>query len=269
MDNLPGIVVAGASGRMGQMLVRTVLSSGKARLVGCLERPGHGWIGRDIGECLGGAAVGVLVTDDPLAALAKAQALLDFTAPAATVAFSGLCAQARAVHVIGTTGLEAGDIAAINRAAHHAVIVRAGNMSLGVNLLVRLTQKVAQALDADWDIEVVEAHHRRKVDAPSGTALMLGQAAADGRGVDLDAVRDAGRDGITGARRRGDIGFASIRGGDIVGEHEVIFAADGERIALRHVATDRAIFARGALKAALWGQGQKPGAYDMMDVLGL
>jgi 4-hydroxy-tetrahydrodipicolinate reductase len=171
--------------------------------------------------------------------------------------------------VIGTTGLEPEHLRAISLAAHHAVIVRAGNMSLGVNLLVRLTRLVAAALDADWDIEVVEAHHRMKVDAPSGTALMLGEAAADGRGVALDAVRDAGRDGITGARTRGDIGFASVRGGDIVGEHDVIFAGEGERLVLRHVATDRAIFARGALRAALWGQSQKPGDYDMMDVLGL
>jgi 4-hydroxy-tetrahydrodipicolinate reductase len=211
----------------------------------------------------------VAVTDDPLEAFAKAQAVIDFTAPAATVEFAALAAQARAVHVIGTTGLEPADLAKIAAAARHAVIVRTGNMSLGVNLLVRITRLVAEALDADWDIEVVEAHHRMKVDAPSGTALMLGQAAAEGRGVRLDEVRDAGRDGITGARVRGDIGFASIRGGDIVGEHDVIFATAGERIVLRHVATDRAIFARGALKAALWGQVQKPGEYDMMDVLGV
>jgi 4-hydroxy-tetrahydrodipicolinate reductase len=195
--------------------------------------------------------------------------VIDFTAPAATVEFAALAAQARAVHVIGTTGLEAEHLTRISAAAHHAVIVRAGNMSLGVNLLVRLTQKVAQALDADWDIEVVEAHHRMKVDAPSGTALMLGQAAAEGRGVDLAAVADRGRDGITGARTRGTIGFSAIRGGDIVGEHDVIFAADGERVVLRHIATDRAVFARGAIRAAVWGQGQKPGEYDMMDVLGL
>jgi 4-hydroxy-tetrahydrodipicolinate reductase len=195
--------------------------------------------------------------------------VIDFTTPAATVQFAALAAQARAVHVIGTTGLEPEHLRAISMAAHHAVIVRAGNMSLGVNLLVRMTRLVAEALDADWDIEVVEAHHRMKVDAPSGTALMLGEAAAAGRGVALDTVRDAGRDGITGARTRGDIGFASVRGGDIVGEHDVIFAGEGERIVLRHVATDRAIFARGALRAALWGQSQKPGDYDMMDVLGL
>ena len=160
-------------------------------------------------------------------------------------------------------------IARLEPAARHAVIIRAGNMSLGVNLLVQLTRRVAAALDEDFDIEVVEAHHRHKVDAPSGTALMLGEAAAEGRGVSLSQVADRGRDGITGARSRGDIGFAAIRGGDVVGEHDVVFAADGERIVLRHLATDRAIFARGALKAALWGLGQKPGQYDMMDVLGL
>lgn len=269
MTDLPGIVVTGASGRMGQMLVQTITASDKARLVGCVERTGHAWIGRDVGECMGGAPVGVTVTDDPLEAFARAQAVIDFTAPAATVEFAALAAQARAVHVIGTTGLESAHIAKIDAAARHAVVVRAGNMSLGVNLLVRMTQKIAAALDADWDIEVVEAHHRMKVDAPSGTALMLGRAAAEGRGVTLDAAMVSGRDGITGAREKGTIGFSAIRGGDIVGEHDVIFAADGERVTLRHVATDRAIFARGALRAALWGQGQKPGHYDMMDVLGL
>jgi 4-hydroxy-tetrahydrodipicolinate reductase len=269
MDERPGIVVTGASGRMGRMLIDLVLASEKARLVGCVERAGHEWIGQDIGAALGRGPVGVTVTDDPLEAFAKAQAVIDFTSPAATVEFAALAAQARAVHVIGTTGLEHEQLASIARAAHHAVIVRAGNMSLGVNLLVRMTKLVAEALDADWDIEVVEAHHRMKVDAPSGTALMLGEAAAQGRGVRLADVRDAGRDGITGVRTRGDIGFASVRGGDIVGEHDVIFATAGERIVLRHIATDRAVFARGALRAALWGQMQKPGEYDMMDVLGL
>lgn len=268
-SDLPGIVITGASGRMGQMLVKTVLASGMARLVGCVERPGNAWLGRDIGECMGGPAIGVTLTDDPLEAFARAQAVIDFTTPAATVEFSALAAQARAVHVIGTTGLEPAHFARIDAASHHAVIVQAGNMSLGVNLLVRLTQKVAAALDADWDIEVIEAHHRMKVDAPSGTALMLGQAAADGRGVALEAARVSGRDGITGARARGTIGFSAIRGGDIVGEHDVLFAGEGERIVLRHMATDRSIFARGALRAALWGQGQKPGRYDMMDVLGI
>ena len=267
--DLPGFVITGASGRMGQMLVQAISASPAARLVGCVERSGHAWIGTDIGTAMGGAPLGVAVTDDPLEAFARAQAVIDFTTPDATVAFAALAAQARAVHVVGTTGMGATHHAALDAAARHAVIVQAGNMSLGVNLLVRLTQKVAQALDADWDIEVVEAHHRKKVDAPSGTALMLGQAAALGRGIALQDAMVSGRDGITGARAPGSIGFSAIRGGDIVGEHDVIFAADGERIVLRHLATDRAIFARGALKAALWGQNQKPGRYDMMDVLGL
>lgn len=269
MAQLPGIVVTGASGRMGQMLVKTVSDNDRAVLVGAVERKGHPWIGRDIGEAMGGAALGVVVSDDPLEAFAKAQAVIDFTTPEATLEFAALAAQARAVHVIGTTGMSEEQIDQLEPASRHAVIVRAGNMSLGVNLLVQLTRKVAAALDEDFDIEVIESHHNQKVDAPSGTALMLGEAAADGRGVALGDVADRARDGITGARKRGDIGFAVIRGGDIVGEHDVMFAAPGERIVLRHLASDRSVFARGALKAALWGQGKGPGAYDMLDVLGL
>ncbi|WP_170755981.1 4-hydroxy-tetrahydrodipicolinate reductase [Ruegeria lacuscaerulensis] len=269
MTHIPGIVITGASGRMGQMLIKTVSESDQARLVGVVERAGHDWIGQDVGTAMGGSALGVTVTDDPLEAFAQAQAVIDFTAPEATLEFATLAAQARCVHVIGTTGMTDEQIAALEPAARHAVIVRAGNMSLGVNLLVQLTKKVAAALDEDFDIEVIEGHHHHKVDAPSGTALMLGEAAAEGRGVNLADVSDRGRDGITGARKRGDIGFHAIRGGDIVGEHDVLFAAPGERIVLRHLATDRAIFARGALKAALWGQGKAPGQYDMVDVLGL
>jgi 4-hydroxy-tetrahydrodipicolinate reductase len=269
MNDRPGLVVTGASGRMGQTLIRLAQASDKLRLVGCVERPGNPWIGRDVGEAMGGAPIGIMVTDDALEAFAKAQAVVDFTTPSASVEFAALAAQARTVHVIGTTGLEPDQIVKIDAAARHAVIIRAGNMSLGLNLLVRLTQKVAAALDADWDVEIVEAHHRMKVDAPSGTALMLGAAAAEGRGVSLDNSRVSGRDGITGSRVKGSIGFSAIRGGDIVGEHDVIFAGEGERVILRHIATDRSIFARGALRAALWGQTQKPGHYDMMDVLGI
>lgn len=270
MTDLPAIAITGASGRMGQMLIRTALAMpDRLRLSGLIEREGHPWVGRDAGEAMGMGAIGVTVSDDPLEVFARSQGVIDFTAPAATVDFVALAAQARLVHVIGTTGLEAEHLTKIRAASHHAVIVRAGNMSLGVNLLVGLTRKVARALDADWDIEVVEAHHRMKVDAPSGTALMLGQAAAEGRGINLDVNADRGRDGITGARTPGHIGFSAIRGGDIVGEHDVIFAAEGERIVLRHVATDRAIFARGALRAVLWGQNRAPGEYDMADVLGL
>ena len=269
MTELPGIVIIGGSGRMGRMLIETVQASDAARLVGVTERAGHDWIGRDLGACLGGADNGVPVVGDLIDVAGKAQAIIDFSTPEATVANAELAAQARAVHVIGTTGLSEADLTKIAAAARHAPIIRAGNMSLGVNLLVQLTRKVAAALDEDFDIEVIEAHHRHKVDAPSGTALMLGEAAAEGRGVKLDDTKDSGRDGITGARKRGDIGFSAIRGGDVVGEHDVVFAADGERIVLRHLATDRAIFARGAVKAALWGQDKSPGEYDMMDVLGL
>ena len=265
----PGIVVTGAGGRMGRMLCQTVLADPRARLVAALERPGHPLVGQDIGTAMGGGPAGVTVTDDALEAFARAQAVLDFTAPAASVAHAGLAAQARCVHVLGTTGLQPADLAAVAVAARHAVIIRSGNFSLGVNMLLGLTRAAAAALGEGWDIEIVEAHHRMKVDAPSGTALMLGQAAAAGRGVDLDAVSDRGRDGDTGPRVAGHIGFSAIRGGDIVGEHDVILAGAGERVVLRHVATDRGIFARGALAAALWGQGRSPGEYDMMDVLGM
>ena len=254
---------------MGQMLIRAVDEREDCVLSGVTERPGHDWIGRDLGEVMGGAARGVLVADDPLDVFVGAQAVLDFTSPAATVVHAALAAQARLTHVIGTTGMEDEHLAALGHAAAHAVIVRAGNMSLGVNLLTVLTRQVAAALDEDFDIEIIETHHHHKVDAPSGTALMLGEAAAEGRGVALREVSDRARDGITGARRRGDIGFAALRGGDVVGEHEVIFAGAGERIKLSHIATDRMLFARGAVRAALWGQGQKPGEYSMLDVLGL
>jgi len=269
MSDLPGIVVTGASGRMGQMLVKAVSKSRFAKLVGVVERAGHDWVGQDIGTAMGIAPMGLLVTDDPLVAFANAQAVLDFTSPDATVYFAGLAAQARAVHVIGTTGLDDKHLSAISAAARHTPIIRAGNMSLGVNLLTKLTKIVSAALDEDFDVEIVEYHHNQKVDAPSGTALMLGEAAAAGRGVDLQDAKDSGRDGNTGSRKKGDIGFSAIRGGDIVGEHDVIFAGAGERLILKHIATDRALFARGALKAALWGQGQKPGEYDMLDVLGI
>lgn len=269
MTEQPGIVVTGASGRMGQMLMRTIAASEEARLVGAVERAGHDWVGRDAGTAMGGAALGVIVTDDAAAAFAEADGVIDFTAPAATLEFAQAAADAGTVHVIGTTGFTAAEIAALDVIAQRVAMIRAGNMSLGVNLLTQLTRQVAAALGEEFDIEVIEAHHNQKADAPSGTALMLGEAAAEGRGVSLDDVADRARDGITGPRTRGDIGFSVIRGGDIVGEHDVLFAAPGERIVLRHLATDRGIFARGALRAALWGQGQPPGSYDMIDVLGM
>ncbi|MEM8776859.1 MAG: 4-hydroxy-tetrahydrodipicolinate reductase [Pseudomonadota bacterium] len=269
MTELPGIVVTGASGRMGRMLIDAITSSDKAQLIGALEQPGHDWIGEDVGVAMGGAVLGVGVSDDALATFANAHAVVDFTSPKASVEFAGIAAQARLVHVIGTTGMDDAELSKISAAARHATIIRAGNMSLGVNLLVQLTRKVAAALDEDFDIEVIEAHHNQKVDAPSGTALMLGEAAAEGRKVELSDASDRGRDGITGAREHGKIGFHAIRGGDVVGEHDVLFAGPGERIILRHIASDRQVFARGALKAALWGLGKNPGEYDMVDVLGL
>lgn len=269
MSNLPAIAVTGVSGRMGQTLIKVILASDKVQLAGVTEREGHNWIGQDLGVAMGGASIGIVVSDDPLPVFAKAQAVIDFTSPASSIEHAMLAAQARLVHVIGTTGFADAELPKFTAAGRHAVVVRAGNMSLGVNLLMQLTKKVAAALDEDFDIEIVESHHRHKVDAPSGTALMLGEAAAEGRGVNLDDVANRGRDGITGVRKRGDIGFAALRGGDVVGEHDVIFASDGERIVLRHLATDRALFARGALRAALWGQDKKPGEYDMLDVLGL
>ncbi|MCR8826892.1 4-hydroxy-tetrahydrodipicolinate reductase [Pseudosulfitobacter koreensis] len=269
MADTTGIAVTGASGRMGQMLIRTIAQTDGVHLAAAIERAGHTWVGQDVGQAMGGQANGVIVTDDASRAIAAAQVVIDFTAPEATLAFADLCAQAGVAHVIGTTGMTDAQIAQLEPAARKCAIVRAGNMSLGVNLLVQLTKRVAAALDEDFDIEVIEAHHHHKVDAPSGTALMLGEAAAEGRGVALNDVRDSGRDGITGARKRGDIGFAAIRGGDIVGEHDVMFAGPGERIVLRHMATDRLVFARGAIRAAKWTQGRAPGAYDMLDVLGL
>ena len=269
MTNLPKVLIVGCSGRMGQMLTEVVNESEELELAAALEREGHDWIGRDLSEARGEGKSGIIVSGDGEAAFHGIDVVLDFTTPAATINFSKLAAKSGAVHVIGTTGMTEDEIAALEPAAKSTVLVRAGNMSLGVNLLLGLTRKIASALGPDFDIEITESHHHHKVDAPSGTALMLGEAAAEGRGVSLKDVRDAGRDGITGARKTGDIGFHAIRGGDIVGEHEVLFAGAGERIKIGHIATDRRLFARGAISAALWGLKQAPGHYTMQDVLGL
>jgi 4-hydroxy-tetrahydrodipicolinate reductase len=263
------IGIVGAAGRMGAALIREIAARDGARLSGAAERTGADAIGRDAGTLAGLEPMGLKVGDDAAALFAVSDVVIDFTAPAATARHAGLAAEARVPLVIGTTGLEAEHERAIAEAAARVAIVQSGNMSLGVNLLVGLTRRVADVLGPDFDVEIVEMHHRHKVDAPSGTALMLGRAAAEGRGVALDAVAARGRDGITGARRRGDIGFASLRGGDVVGEHSVIFAADGERVELVHKATDRRLFARGAVTAALWTRGRAPGLYSMFDVLGL
>lgn len=263
------LVVVGAAGRMGRTLVRIIHETPGVKLSGAVERKGAAEIGRDAGELAGLGPNGIAVTDDDAKAFAAGDAVLDFTVPAATVAFAALAAKAGIAHVIGTTGLSPEDDAKIKAAAKKTVIVKSGNMSLGVNLLAGLVRQAAKALDADFDIEVIEMHHRHKVDAPSGTALLLGRAAAEGREVDLAKASVRVRDGITGARRRGDIGFATLRGGSVVGEHSVLLAGEGEVVELAHRATDRAIFARGAVKAALWTRGRKPGLYSMSDVLGL
>jgi 4-hydroxy-tetrahydrodipicolinate reductase len=263
------LVVVGAAGRMGRMLVKTIHDTPGATLAGAIEQPGSIALGQDAGLLAGIGETGVKITDDPLPVFAKAEGVLDFTAPAATVAFAGLAAQARIVHVVGTTGMQDADLGKLEAAARHAIIVRSGNMSLGVNLLAALARRVAATLGEDFDIEIVEMHHRMKVDAPSGTALLLGEAAAEGRGIDLATHSERGRDGITGARKPGAIGFAALRGGTVTGEHSVVFAGPAERIVLTHIAEDRGLFARGAVTAALWARGRKPGLYSMTDVLGL
>ncbi|KXF78830.1 4-hydroxy-tetrahydrodipicolinate reductase [Paramesorhizobium deserti] len=264
------LVVVGAGGRMGQTLIRTIQGVDGAQLAGAIERPGSPLIGRDAGEVAGVGTLGVTITDDPLPVFAAAEGVLDFTSPAATVEFAMLSAQARIVHVIGTTGCSPEDDEKIRAAARHAIIVKSGNMSLGVNLLSVLVEKAAKALGPDdFDIEILEMHHKHKVDAPSGTALLLGEAAATGRGIDLAEESVRVRDGHTGPRENGTIGFATLRGGSVIGDHSVILAGTGERITLSHHAEDRTIFARGAVKAAVWARGRKPGLYSMHDVLGL
>ena len=262
------IVVAGAAGRMGRALVRAVADAEGCVLVGAFEARGRDTLGQDAGALAGISPLGVKLTDDPLPLLALADAVIDFTVPAVSVEIAALAAQARIVHVLGTTGLSADDETKIRAAARHAIIVKSGNMSLGVNLLAALVARAAKALP-DFDVEIVEMHHRMKVDAPSGTALMLGRAAADARGVTLEDMKVSARDGYTAARKDGEIGFSSLRGGTVVGEHQVILAGPHERIVLGHVAEDRAIFAQGAVAAAKWGQGKKSGLYGMSDVLGI
>jgi 4-hydroxy-tetrahydrodipicolinate reductase len=253
---------------MGRTLVKMIAESGDLVLGGALEANGHPDLGADAATLAGVKALGVQLTDDALPVIAKADALIDFTIPKVSVELASLAAQARIVHVIGTTGLSAEDETKIRAAARHAAIVKSGNMSLGVNLLAALVKKTAKALPG-FDIEIVEMHHRMKVDVPSGTALLLGEAAAQGSNVSLKDKAVRTRDGHTGAREKGAIGFAALRGGTVVGDHDVVFAGEHERIVLRHVAEDRSIFSTGALAAARWGQGKKPGLYAMADVLGL
>jgi len=263
------VVIAGAGGRMGRALTAAIAATKGLILAGAVDAPGSAVIGRDAGELAGLGPNGIKVTSDVAAALREADGLIEFTIPVVTLALAELAAAAGKVHVIGTTGHDAEEHAVIAKAAKRAPIVKSGNMSLGVNLLVALTKRVARTLGDEYDVEIVEMHHNQKIDAPSGTALMLGHAAAEGRSINLAERSARGRDGVTGARKAGDIGFASLRGGTVVGDHSVIFAGPAERIELTHRAEDRMIFARGALHAALWARGKPPGLYSMADVLGL
>ena len=263
------LIVAGAGGRMGRTLVKAIAETKGLALAGALEDARSPLIGWDAGILAGVSELGVKLVSDPATVMDKADGVVDFTIPTATMSLNAAAAKAGKVHIIGTTGLNAADEAAIAEAAKTAVIVKSGNMSLGVNLLAALVKRAAQSLDANFDIEILELHHRAKIDAPSGTALMLGEAAAAGRAISLEQHSARGRDGVTGARKSGDIGFASLRGGTAAGDHSVIFAGQNERLILSHHAEDRVLFAHGALKAALWAHGKPPGFYSMADVLGL
>jgi 4-hydroxy-tetrahydrodipicolinate reductase len=263
------LIIAGAGGRMGRTLLHAIGATKGVTLAGAVEAADSAVIGRDAGELAGLGPNGVKVASDVAPLLKAADGVIEFSTPAATLVLAELCASAGIVHVIGTTGHSAEQEAAIVMAAGRVPIVKSGNMSLGVNLLAALVKRVAQTLDDAYDIEILEMHHNKKVDAPSGTALMLGNAAAAGRGMDLAQHSLRGRDGLTGTRTPGAIGFASLRGGTVVGDHTAIFAGPAERIELTHRAEDRMIFARGALHAALWARGKTPGLYSMADVLGL
>ncbi len=263
------IGIVGITGRMGQAVAHSVLEHPNLELCGASDSPSSPMLGRDIGDCVGREKFGTIVNSDPIDAFQDAEAIIDFSTPYSTLINAEFAAQARIVHVVGTTGMNAEEILKLKAAARHSTTIHAGNMSIGINILEAMTSKLASSLGVEFDIEVIEYHHRHKVDAPSGTALMLGEAAARGRDKTLEEIEDRGRDGITGARREGDIGFAAIRGGDIIGEHDVLFAGPSERITLKHQATDRRLFANGAIRAALWGRDQKPGYYNMHDVLGL
>lgn len=263
------IGIVGAGGRMGQMLVRLVAETEGCLLAGAIEAPGSPHLGIDSGLLASISANGIAISDDAEGLFGSVDAVIDFTVPDATAAHAAMAAAAGCALIAGTTGLKEKHCAALDLAAAKVPVVWASNMSSGVNLLFAITEQVARALDPDFDIEIVEMHHKHKIDAPSGTALSLGAAAARGRGVDFDTEKVLSREGVTGKRNRGNIGFATLRGGDVVGEHSVVFAAAGERIELTHRATDRGIFARGAVRAANWACGQPPGLYSMTDVLSL
>ncbi|MBT4932006.1 MAG: 4-hydroxy-tetrahydrodipicolinate reductase [Rhodospirillaceae bacterium] len=261
--------IVGCAGRMGRMLVAETLATDGCALIGGTEHAESPFLGSDLAALAGIDNAGLVVGSDTNALFAEADVVIDFTLPQATIDHADAAVKSGTALVLGTTGLGVAEQMAIEKAAESVTVIQAANYSVGVNLLMALTTQVSGLLDNDYDIEIVEMHHRHKVDAPSGTALALGQAAADGRGVDLQSVSERVRDGHTGERTAGDIGFATLRGGDVVGEHSVVFAAEGERIELTHKASSRTLFARGAVRSALWCEGKPAGLYSMADVLGL
>jgi len=268
MDNDLKVGILGGAGRMGQMTIRQVTETEGCVVTSVTSRPGSAAIGWDAGELVGIAPIGVLVSDDIATTIAAADVVIDFTVPDVAVEAAQIAARAGVALVAGTTGLSLDQEEQIATAAGYVPVVRAANTSIGVTLLAALAKQAARMLGEDYDIEVLEMHHRHKIDAPSGTALALGEALASGRGVNLEDVKQAVRDGQTGPRKRGDIGFATLRGGDVAGEHEIIFAAEGERLILGHKASSRQVFSAGAIRAAFWARAQRPGLYSMGNVLG-
>ena len=269
MKNHFKVSVLGASGRMGSQIIKRVSESSDMDLSYVVEHKGHNWIGQDCGEKLIGRENDVIVTDDLNLALGSADAVIDFSTPDTSLECLRICTQTKTAHIIGTTGFDARQENMIKGYAEKVVVVKAGNMSLGINILTSLVEKISSSLDLDFDIEILEMHHRNKVDAPSGTALMLGEAAAKGKGKSLSELRGGVREDTFGCRDKGTIGFASLRGGGVVGEHEVSFTSESERISIKHEAFSRDIFVNGAIKAALWSKEKNPGLYDMLSVLNL
>ena len=263
------IGIIGAGGRMGQACIRQVTETDGCAVVAASDIAGSPLIGNDAGDAAGAGTLGVAVTDDAAAVIGASDAVIEFTLPEPTVEHVAMTAEAGVAHIIGTTGMTADQEDALKAAGEKTVVMHAPNMSLAVNLLFALTKQVAATLNDDFDIEIFEMHHKHKVDAPSGTAVGMGRAAAEGRGVNIDDVAQWARHGITGERKRGDIGFAALRGGNVVGDHTVTFAVEDERLEISHKAQSRQIFARGAVHAALWSAGKKPGFYTMFDVLGI
>ena len=260
------VIIAGAAGRMGRELLKYAHQDNEIDIIGASEASGSDWIGKDIGELIGEADMDIKIVYDILELIKSADVIIDFTNPETTVANSVLAAQARISHIIGTTGFQNEEVDRLKKAGNHAVLVQSGNMSLGINILSQMTEKIARVL-SDFDIEITEIHHNQKVDAPSGTALLLGSSAAKGRSLNLEANAVYERYGNTGRREKNTIGFSSIRGGNIVGEHSVIFAGDSEVITISHSALSRKIFVKGAILAARWSLDKDPGYYSMDDVL--